>query len=95
MSVIYFYAQARLVADDAYSCGLAVVLYDTWNCQNDGNNRRVMLPTMWKPLTVTFKRFATRFTDLYNYLLLFLGSTESNNMDEAELKNILLHTVPN
>ena len=38
MIVIYFYAQARLVDDDADSCGLAVVLYNTWNWQNAGNN---------------------------------------------------------
>ena len=38
MSIIYFYARVHLVADDADICGLAVVSYDTWNWQNDGNN---------------------------------------------------------
>ena len=39
--VIYFYftsAQACLVDDDADSCVLAVVSYDTWNWHNAGNN---------------------------------------------------------
>ena len=38
VSVIYFYARAHLVAEDADICIMAVVLYDTWNWQNSGNN---------------------------------------------------------
>ena len=33
-----FLSRSRLVADDADSCGLAIVLYDTCNWQNAGNN---------------------------------------------------------
>ena len=33
-----FLSRSRLVADDADSCGLAIVLYDTCNWQNAGKN---------------------------------------------------------
>ena len=48
-----------------------------------------------KPLTLLLKRFLARLTENNNYLPLFPGSDEIKNMDEARLKNIMLHSFPN
>ena len=57
--------------------------------------RLTMQQNIQKPHTVPFKRSVARLTDIKNYLSLFPGSNDSNNMDKAELNKILLHTVPN
>ena len=41
------------------------------------------------------KILADWLTDLKDYLLFFTGSDASKNMEEQELKEILLHAIPN
>ena len=54
-----------------------------------------MCRTMRKPKDIAFKRFAARLTELNNYLLLFPGSSATKKIRPEELKDILLHAIPN
>ena len=54
-----------------------------------------MHDTMRKPRTVPSNRYVERPAKLNNYLKCLPGLNKSNNMDEAELNNILLHATPN
>ena len=50
---------------------------------------------MRKPQSMTFKRFAARFTEMNNFLQLFPGLDVTKMMTHEELNRILLHAVPN
>ena len=50
---------------------------------------------MRKNRDLLFKRFATRLTELNNYLPFFPGLSAAKVMDSKEPKEIILHAVPN
>ena len=59
------------------------------------NQKRAMRHAMRKPQDIPFKIFAARLTELNIYLPLLPGSSAAKKIYSEELKNILLHAVPN
>ena len=47
-----------------------------------------------KPRALPIKRLVALLTELNNYQLLFPESNTSNNMEEGEINEIILHTIP-
>ena len=51
--------------------------------------------SMKKSQKISMKILAVCITDLKNYLPSFPGSNDSKKMEEDNINNILLHTIPN
>ena len=54
-----------------------------------------MRHTMHKNPDLPFKNFASRLTELKNYLPLFPGSSANKKIPPEDLNKILLHAFPN